>query len=47
MELDDGKLRYGKGKARLKEVRAHLGGTRKLRILFEANFLVTDACLGK
>ena len=40
MELDDGKLRYGKGKA-------HLGGTRKPRGLIEANFLVTDACLGK
>ena len=47
MELDDGKLRYGKGKVRLKEVRVHWGGTRKLCGLIEANFLVTDACLGK
>ena len=47
MELDDGKIRYGKGKVRLKEVRGHWGGTRKLCGLIEANFLVTDACLGK
>ena len=44
MELDDGKLRYGKVKERLKEIRAHLGGTRKLHDLIEANFLVRDAC---
>ena len=47
MEFDDGKLRYGKGKVRLKEVRVHLGGTRMLRGLIEADFLVTDACFGK
>ena len=47
VELDDGKLGYGKGKVRLKGVRVHWGGTRKLRGLIEANFLVTDACLGK
>ena len=47
MELDDGKLRYGRVKERLKEIRAHLGGTRKLHDLIEANFLVTDACFGK